>query len=74
MAKPLGKQQQYLLSEIHHNGGWVEVGPEICGSNYGGQKKHETMVMSLQERGLVEVDREGNVLKVRALVAAEGYI
>jgi hypothetical protein len=70
--KKLGMMQQYLLSEIVNARDWVDVGPEIRGSNYGGQKKHETMVKGLEERGLVEVQGEPGAMRVRAFdIAAE---
>ena len=72
--KKLGMMQQYLLSEIVNADDWVEVGPEIQGSNYGGQKKHETMVKILEQRDLVETQGEPGSMKVRALPAAIDFI
>ncbi len=73
-TKALGQKQQYLLSEIFHAGGWVVVNSQVCGSNYGGRKKHETMVSALQDRGLLEVKEEDGELMVRATDKAESFI
>jgi len=51
----LGGNQQELLSELLHNGGWCNVGETICGSSYGGKSKHERIVNSLMKRRLVEI-------------------
>jgi hypothetical protein len=70
----LGKMQQYLLSEIATVGDWVSIGVKVQGSNYGGQKKHETMVMALEQRGLLEVRGEPGSMEARALPAASDFI
>lgn len=72
--KKLGMQQRYMLSEIVHANDWVFVGSQIQGSNYGGQKKHETMVSALESRGLVEVRGEPGNMEVRALEGARDHI
>lgn len=72
--KKLGMMQQYLLSEIVNADGWVFVGPEVQGSNYGGQKKHETMVKCLEQRGLVETRGDPGSMEVRALDVASEFI
>ena len=52
----LGKIQGFLLSEIFNAGGWVKIENEICGSNYGGKKKHLTLLRTLEERDLVKIE------------------
>lgn len=72
--KKLGQMQQYLLSEIVNSEDWVDIGPEVCGSNYGGQKKHESMVDSLHKRGLVEIRKRGDYIQARSLPKAQDLI
>lgn len=74
MSKPLGKQQEYMLSEIVSDGGWVEVGPYVCGSNYGGLKRHETMARALADRGLLDLDERPDGLYAKATPMAETVI
>ena len=72
----IGKQQQYLLAELLAAGGWCEVEQTICGSNYGGKKKHLCMLFALEVRGLVEIQKSacGEQVQARALEAARGQL